>query len=396
MRRYRYIAVDRDGGRQSGVVEAATADAARRILTERGWLVSQLELIDGSADESHTLSDADFLPTATTTPAQQPLMAVMSLRALSEELSVTGQRRAINDLATALQGGADAETALSTVRVTLPRRLGQMIQLGLKYDRLDWFAAHYLESTRRATEGRHRLITSLGYPAVAGLAVSVIACFFLLSIVPMFKHIFEDFGTELPELTKVIIAISNSVRGGVCGFVMLAVIAGGIVLLLTRMIGGPAVLDAVIAEVPLLGTATRFMRLSEFCELLALLVEAELPLPVALEALADTVDDTRLARGARHAAALIRRGIESPSAAELRGSGWPSDLGDVFRWSDRHEEFVQGLRAASEIFGARSRVQGNLSAWLLEPVLLLMLSVGVGLLVIALFMPLIKLLNDLS
>jgi len=100
--------------------------------------------------------------------------------------------------------------------------------------------------------------------------------------------------------------------------------------------------------------------------------------------------------GARRAASLIRQGIATPTAAELRGSGWPNDLGDIFRWANRTDDFVQGLRAASEIFRARSRVQGNLSAWLLEPVLLLLLSVTVGFMVIALFMPLIKLLNDLS
>ena len=103
-----------------------------------------------------------------------------------------------------------------------------------------------------------------------------------------------------------------------------------------------------------------------------------------------------MARGAEFTALLVERGVAAPSAAELRGSGWPAELGDVFRWSARSEDFVQGLRAASDIFRARSRVQGNLSAWLMEPVLLLMLSVGVGFLVIALFMPLIKLLNDLS
>ncbi|HET6425621.1 MAG TPA: type II secretion system F family protein, partial [Planctomycetaceae bacterium] len=235
-----------------------------------------------------------------------------------------------------------------------------------------------------------------GYPAVTGLAVAMIACFFLLLIVPMFARIFQDFGTQLPELTLLIITISDSLRGGICGIVLLAVIAGGIALLLMRVVGGAVVFDRMIAELPLIGAPIRYLRLSEFCELLALLIETRVPLNEALDSLADTVDDSRLARGSHFAARLVRQGIESPSAAELRGSGWPSDLGDIFRWSGRPDEFVQGLRAASEIFSARARVQGNLSAWLLEPVLLLMLSIGVGLLVIALFMPLIKLLNDLS
>jgi type II secretory pathway component PulF len=393
MRRFHYIAVDRDGVRQSGELDAASPEAAQRILTERGWLVTQL---DASGSTATSLSDTDALSSAPHGAESQPLMAVMSLRALSEELSHTGQRRAINGLADSLQRGDDAANAVAAVRSELPRRLTQLIQLGLKYNRLDWFVAHYLESTRRSIEGRHRLVTALGYPAVAGLAVTVIACFILLGIVPMFTRIFEDFGTQLPELTLMIIGLSNSLRGGICGIIMLALIAGGIVLLLVRLMGGAAVFDTVLAEIPIVGAPIHYLRLSEFCELLALLIEAQVPLPDALDSLADIVDNPRLARGSAYAARLVRQGIESPSGAELRGSGWPTDLGDIFRWSGRSDEFVQGLRAAGEIFSARSRVQGNLSAWLLEPVLLLMLSIGVGLLVIALFMPLIKLLNDLS
>ncbi len=395
MRRYHYIAVDREGQPQRGEVRAASLESAERILSERGWMVTQLDLAEASSGEVHTLSDADFVETRPV-PAHEPLMAVMSLRALSEELSHTGQRRAINDLATALQNGASVGDSLAVVRSDLPPRLSRLIELGLQHNRLDWFVEHYLESSRRATEGRHRIFTALGYPALATAAVSGISLFFLLVIVPLFEKIFADFGTELPSLTQFFIELSRSARGGVCGVVMLVLLVTGIGLIFMRVIGGAVMIDRLLAEVPLIGAPVRYRLLGDFCDLLALLVDARLPLPQALEALATTVDDVRFQVGARRAASLIRQGIATPTAAELRGTGWPNDLGDIFRWANRPEDFVQGLRAASEIFRARSRVQGNLSAWLLEPVLLMILSVSVGLLVIALFMPLIKLLNDLS
>lgn len=395
MRRYQYIAVDREGHPQRGDIQAASLEAAQRILSDRGWTITQLDSIDAPAAEVHTLSDTDFVESRTA-PAHQPLMAVMSLRALSEELSHAGQRRAINELATALQGGAPVGEALAAVRSELPARLSRLIELGLKHDRLDWFVEHYLESTRLASESRYRLFTALGYPAMAATAVSTISLFFLLYIVPLFEKIFTDFGTELPGITMVFIDLSRSLRGGVCGVVMLGLLALGIGLIFMRVIGGAVMLDRLLAEIPVIGAPVRYRMLSDFCELLALLVEARLSLPEALEALSGTIDDTRFQAGARRAASLIRQGIATPTAAELRGTGWPNDLGDIFRWANRTDDFVQGLRAASEIFRARSRVQGNLSAWLLEPVLLLLLSVTVGLMVIALFMPLIKLLNDLS
>ncbi len=395
MRRYHYIAVDREGQPQRGDVQAASLEAAQRMLSERGWTVTQCEPAETATGEPHVLSDADF-EELRTVPAHQPLMAVMSLRALSEELSHAGQRRAINDLASALQAGVSASDALAAVRPQLPPRLARLIDLGLQYNRLDWFVEHYLESSRHAAEGRHRLFTALGYPAVAAAAVSAIALFFLLYIVPLFDRIFSDFGTELPGLTMLFIELSRSMRGGLCAVMMLGLFALSIGMIFVRIFGGSLMLDRLLAEVPVVGAPIRYRLLSDFCDLLALLVEARLPLPEALDALSTTVDDTRFQIGSRRAAALIRQGVATPTAAELRGSGWPNDLGDIFRWAGRTDDFVQGLRAASEIFRARSRVQGNLSAWLLEPVLLLFLSVSVGLLVIALFMPLIKLLNDLS
>lgn len=390
MRVYRYTAVDRDGVRQTGEVVAASMDAAQRILDERGLMVGQLDDISlGTAD----------IPTPASTglrAASQPLMAVMSLRALSEELPRTTEQQAINHLASALHNGTDIHSALTDVQGDLPPRLRHLIDLGIKTQRLDWFVAHYLDSTRRISESRHRLLSAVGYPAVTGLVVAAIACFFLLLIVPMFARMFQDFGMQVPQLTTVIIFLSDSLRGGILGFLLLVVLACGVALLLTRIVGGSTMVDQIVASVPVLGAPLRYLRLSEFCELLALLVEARTPLNESLRLLAGTIGNDRMARGAEFTAALVERGVVSPSAAELRGSGWPTELGDVFRWSARSEDFVQGLRAASDIFRARSRVQGNLCAWLLEPILLLMLSIGVGLLVIALFMPLINLLNALA
>src|SRR5262249_15547185 len=139
----------------------------------------------------------------------------------------------------------------------------------------------------------------------------------------------------------------------------------------------------------------RWASLSNFCQLLATLMELEIPLPQALRAAADVNDDYSLARKARTAAVAIEHG-QSPREAICQPGHCLPELGAAFHWAGRGGDFVESLRASGEVFSARSRVQTNLVLWIFEPVILTTLAISVGFLVIALFLPLIKLLNDLS
>lgn len=388
MASYRYTAQDEQGRPQRGTLEADTMAAAEDALRGRGWTVVALEL----ATEATPLLFSDFDELAPR-PALDPLL---SLRSIAEELPSRSGGAAIHRFVELIESDHAYPAALQQVRDTLPTRLATLVELGLERGRLDAFLEHYLESTRRATDARHQVAVSLGYPVLMMLLILSVIYGILIGLVPMFDSMFTSFGVQLSGLTMGLLAVSQMLRGpigmgllvlfglSVCGFVA------------ARLMRGPRITETVLREIPILGKSIRLAAWGNVSELLAILVETRMPLPDALLAAARASDDPRVTRAARLMADWHTAGTTRPTAEQTLFAGWPEELGDVFRWATRPSDLVTALRAAAEIFIARSRVNASLSTWVFEPMILVVLVSTVGLIIIGLMMPLVKLLNDLS
>lgn len=389
MASYRYYAQDEQGRPQRGTLTAETMAAAEDALRGRRWTVVSLEL---SAAETTPLIHSDFED-----PANRPALdPMLSLRSIAEELPPRDGGRAIQQFVELIEAGNSFDAALQQVRSVLPSRLATLVELGLERGRLDAFLEHYLESTRRATDARHQVAVSLGYPLLMMLFILGIIYGLLIGLVPMFDSIFQSFGMELPSLTELLLGVSHLLRGP-AGMTLLVVLALGCTgFLIARLVFGSSVTERILREIPVLGKSIRLAAWGNLSELLALLVETRMPLPDALLAAARASENPRITRAARLMANWQSVGTTHPTAAQTRFAGWPEELADVFRWATRPSDLVTALRAAAEIFIARSRVNATLSTWIFEPLILVILVSTVGLVVIGLMMPLIKLLNDLS
>ncbi len=75
---------------------------------------------------------------------------------------------------------------------------------------------------------------------------------------------------------------------------------------------------------------------------------------------------------------------------------FPAVFSQFVKWGERHHAYPESLHAAGDIFEGRARVQAALLRWLIEPFVIIFVGLSVGFIVLAMFMPLIKLLNDLA
>jgi type IV pilus assembly protein PilC len=391
-----YSAEDEQGRPCSGQVDAPTRAEAESLLKQRGWTVIALQTIGGS-DRTPIREWVGDEASATSTGrlAQAPLTLVLSLQALSEELPASRGRSAVAAVARRMESGEALEPAFRAEQSNLPRELRGLMELGLPSGRVDFLIQDYLEHCRRVSDLRRSVWVSLAYPVVLLLFLFGVLQVLFLLIVPMFKRIFEDFGTSLPGVTLFVVHISDTLLNHWLTLLIVFVGIPAILYAVLRALGGAAAPQTAFRTIPILGRSFRWASLSNFCHLLATLVELGVPLPQALRATAGVTDDLSLADGVRRAAESIEQG-ETPREAVYSAGSWVSELAPAFHWADRGGDFAESLRASGEVFGARSRVQSNLLFWVLEPVFLFLIAISVGLVAVALFMPLIKLLNDLS
>uniref|UniRef100_A0A7C4QLH1 Type II secretion system protein GspF domain-containing protein n=1 Tax=Schlesneria paludicola TaxID=360056 RepID=A0A7C4QLH1_9PLAN len=327
--------------------------------------------------------------------ARGTLSLTLRLQALAEELRQRRVKRALAAVVRRLEQGATLDEAFRAEPTGLPPDLARLIAISLPGGQVELLIHDYLENARRLSDLRRSLILGLTYPLVLLLVFLAVMVFLMSTLLPMFKNLFEEFGTELPALTEFFLKVSDvlvnhgwAVAG--VGLGLAAIVLGAL-----RVFGGRAVVQNLWRSIPLLGQGLRWASLSNYCHLLATLMELHVPLPQALRAAATANDDKALAQAAERTADAMERGLP-PDEAVQQTRSCLRELGPTLHGAGRGRDVVESLRATAEVFDARSRLQAQLVYWWCQPVLLIALAVTIGTLVVVFFLPLLKLLNDLS
>ncbi|OIO45083.1 hypothetical protein COX24_00510 [bacterium (Candidatus Gribaldobacteria) CG23_combo_of_CG06-09_8_20_14_all_37_87_8] len=238
---------------------------------------------------------------------------------------------------------------------------------------------------------RQKVKGALIYP---GFIIVVFVGAFLLTmlfIVPKLTEILKGFGGKLPIATRVLMWLSDFIRQG--GWVLIFVallVLGFSPILMKRWEKTRRFYDKVILELPIFGKFFRKIYLIQFSENLSVLMKAGLPITQALSITRDIIDNTvykdiiqeagiRVAKGEKISAVLEEKRREVfPFVTQMVSTGeetgrLDSVLGDVVSFYSEEVE----------------RTADNLTT-LLEPFLILSLGIGVGILAIAIFVPLFK------
>jgi type II secretory pathway component PulF len=138
----------------------------------------------------------------------------------------------------------------------------------------------------------------------------------------------------------------------------------------------------------------RLAALADFCNLLAVFVEIRLPLHKAVRLAGKASGDQWVGEASDRMAAEIESGqFESTSAIEV---GMPVSICQMLHEATSAEALGEALHGLAEVYGAGAELNSRAVGVVAEPFILLGTSVCLGTVVVALFLPLIKLLNDLS
>lgn len=414
MLRFNYRATDENGLEVEGDLSAPSLDVARQELAHRGWKVIELSAMETSASNGavpaspatspqpsqDTLgklsgSDAELLAgqMANVTGAGLPLSA--GLRALSEEVPSLRVRRWLRAISDRLERGQSLGSVAREAEGAWPRYFLAMLFAGQRTGKLPMLLNECVVHLRTTAEVRRQLWVALAYPAVLISVAWLLLSFLATLILPQFRSIFLGFGTELPGITVAILSWSDVMRFVGWWSLPALVVVLWLAWIFAEPLGYERLRDSLVSRVPLFGEARRSAALGEFCRLLSMLVKNDVGLPEAIRLAAGSVRDADLREASFELGKRVEAGESLTDAATHIGR-FPQDMLHLFRWADRGEDFAEGLQNAGDVLNAQSRVHSHTLAIVCEPAVTIAIGLSVGLTVIALFMPLVKLLNDLS
>jgi len=323
------------------------------------------------------------------TKAGLPLGA--GLRALADELPAGRLPHVLHRMADRLDAGDDLMAVLESHGATLPGHLRGLMLAGVRSGRLAEVLEQFVDLQQSQLELRRRVTMALAYPFFLLLVIAGLGTFTAGYVVPSFTKIFQDFGTTLPALTLMIIHGSRPAMWLLLGLVGLS----AAVWLLFWLSPVPYWVWPMLHRLPMVGPLLRWRHLAQFARLMALLLEQKVAIADALHITAAGLRDARLARACRDAAHDIQQGRPLDQCLAVRRP-FPASLIPMIQWGQRAPALSDAFRAAAEMFEGRVRTHGTLLEAMLLPVVLVAVLIYVGLFVVAMFLPLISLIQKLS
>ncbi|BEV73360.1 MULTISPECIES: type II secretion system inner membrane protein GspF [unclassified Paludibacterium] len=388
MASYRYQALDKDGRRLRGTLQAESARQARSRLREQGLMPLTLQL----PGRQRRLR----LPAGSLVLLTQQLSTLLEAglpleRALSAVIEQTGQgpaRQVLEALRTDILQGQSLAGALSQRPGVFSPLYRALIEAGEQSGRLDSVLVRLADYLARRASARQKLIQALAYPLAVMLVALLVVSGLMTWVVPQVVGVFVQSHQTLPWLTRALMALSAGLREW--GWLLLPGLLS-VVLCLRRLLSRPAWRrrsESLLLALPLFGSLLLAINTARMASTLAILVSSGVPLLSALATvqpllgcllLRDAMDEvmTQVREGQPLSRALAARGCFPPVLVHLVGSGESS--GTLALMLER-----AALQQQQEV----ERRLGTMSA-LMEPLLILCMGGVVLVIVLAIMLPII-------
>lgn len=319
MPQFKYAGKTAQGGAQNGVIEAASAQAAAQALLSQNVVPTSItETKRGNAASSEGLSAISLFEQKVGIDeliifARQMysllkagIPIIRAIKGLSENASHKRFQEILKDIADQLEQGRNLSAAMAKYERIFTRLTISVVVVGENTGKLDDVFLQLALYFEREQETRKRIKSALRYPTFVIIAL-VIAMFILnLFVVPVFTQMFERFNTELPIMTRVLIATSDFFVN--YWWLLLIGIVGAIVVVKQYVNSevGRLKWDRIKLKLPVVGSIIERSLLSRYSRSFSMILRAGVPLTAGLSLTADAVDNAFMQQRIRE----MRQGIE--------------------------------------------------------------------------------------
>jgi len=428
MATFQYEAMDNTGLEVKDTIEANSEQEAQSKIREKGFFVTKIaekgrgkKTKEGGKTKGDAKTQADTKKKAVakrkkgggfsfggvsgkklctftrqlSTLQDAGLPILRSLRILEGQLKPGPLKSSLLGVIEDVESGSTLSEAMSKQPKAFDNLYVNMVKAGEAGGALEVILQRLAEFKERAESLKRKVKGAMIYPGAVITVATLIVGFIMYYIIPKFKKIFDDFGTELPGMTVLLITISDSVvnywyLGPALPFALWLMVK-----IIKKNKTGSYVCDWISLRIPLLGMIFRKAIVARTCRTLGTLVASGVPILEALSITRDTAGNTVFYNAYQHIIAAIREG--ETMAVPLRETRVVDEI--VVNMVDVGEEtgaLDTMLYKVADVFDEEVGVLVEGLVNLLEPLMVVVLGLIVGFIVIALFMPLIKLLNDLS
>jgi type IV pilus assembly protein PilC len=393
---FKYVARDKSGKLVNETKETASEEELVNGLQAKGLLVISVGLVPENkvikridARRYHSgvkPGDLIMFSRELATLLGSGVTLIKSLDILCKQIESKVLLRAVEQIKKDVEGGYTFQNALKKHSKVFSSFWINLVETGEASGHLPSSleqVATYLEDS---AELKRKIISALIYPIILVVVATGAIAIFLLKIIPVFTEIFKGFNVELPVLTQIVVNISNIVRKyffAVVGFLIV------LVFIIKKYIStetGRWQFDEIMLKIPVVGSLIREISTERFASGLGTLIKSGVPILHALEITEKTAGNKVMEKALREVKIAVKEGkgmgqtmqssnLFSPLVIQMIMVG--EEIGELGKMLDRISVFY------------KERVNTFITRFttMFEPIILVFMGIVVGIIVIAMFMP---------
>jgi type IV pilus assembly protein PilC len=401
---FNYKARDREGRLIAAVIEAEDLRAAARSLRDRGFFVAEIkeqgrglqaEVKLPGLERAPGLKDLAVFSRQLATMLSAGLPIVQSLAILEKQTENKKFREILKEVRTEVEGGTTFSEALSKHKL-FSRLYVNLVKAGETSGTLDAILDRLATFLEKDLELRGKIRSALTYPTIVFVFAVLVTYFLLTGVVPQFAGILSGLGSELPLLTRLLIAISDALRAGTPFIVLLAIVGFFAYRSYYRTEQGRRVIDRIKLRMPVFGNLNKKSALARFSRTFGLLITSGVNIVESLEITKGTAGNAVVEDILEESKTTIQAG--EPVYATIRAypQVFPPMVGSMIAIGEETGALDVMLQKIGDFYEREvDEAVSSLTA-AIEPLMIVFLGGVVALIVAGMFLPLFQIINTLS
>ena len=240
---------------------------------------------------------------------------------------------------------------------------------------------------------RRKIVSALTYPCIV-LSISLGAVFFMLKfVVPMFADIFKRSGGQLPWITQKIMGVSNGLENNFWRFVLVLTLVVAFILFNRKTERFRNISSSLILRIPLVGNLVQKIYLARFCNSMRLLINAKLPLLRAIALIRQMISYYPIESSLKKVEDDIMNG-KSLHQSLQQFKVYPSKMIQLVKVGEETNQLDKFFGKISEQYIDEVEYKTTTISSIIEPLMLVFLGLIVGVILIAMYLPMFQMSNS--
>lgn len=391
-----YKAKDVHGEDHAGSVQSPDAHSAAAIIRKKGLIIISINPKNAPANKfldrflnRVSLTELVIITRQLATMVSSGLVLSEAVDILEEQQTNKTLKKALSEISQDIKGGLTLAQALGKYPDVFPHLYVNLVKSGEASGKLDTVLLQMADGLEKDREFQSRIRGAMIYPVVVLTMMFVVMIIMMVFVIPKLLSLYSQSTIELPLPTKILIGTSNAFIDFWWAGVAVIILGAVGITRWKRTPQGSLFLGRLILRTPIIGKIAANVMLTNFTRTFGLLTAAGIPLLESIGIVSDLTDNPVYKNALKDAYNGVEKGL--PFSSLLVSSVFPKIVSQMIKVGEETGKLDSIFFKLSEYFESESdHLVKNLTV-AIEPIVLIILGLGVAFLVISIILPIYKL-----